>query len=235
MEKEPVTIVCSAKGWIRAFKGHGQNPGDIKYKEGDREKFVFDAMTTDKLLVFATNGRFYTIGADKLPPGRGFGEPVRLMVEMGESDILFLQVYNPESKLLVVSEDGKGFIVTQKDVLAQTRQGKQVLNVGEGEEAKLCVTVADNADHVAVIGTNRKMLVFPISEVPEMTKGKGVMLQKYSGGKIADAKTFNLKEGLFFRSRGSAAKVGDIRGWLCARASAGKMPPNGFPTSNKFD
>jgi topoisomerase-4 subunit A len=234
-EKEPVTVVCSAKDWIRAFKGHGQNTNDIKYKEGDREKFIIETMTNDKLIMFATNGRFYTIGCDKLPPGRGFGEPLRLMVEMAEADVISLQVYNPDAKLLVVSEDGKGFIVTQKDVLAQTRQGKQVLNVGEGEEAKLCVPVPDNADHVAVMGTNRKMLVFKLAEIPEMTKGKGVMLQKYSGGKIADVKAFNLKEGLFFRSRGTPTKVGDVRGWMGGRASAGKMPPNGFPTNNKFD
>jgi topoisomerase-4 subunit A len=234
IEREPVTIVCSAKDWIRAFKGHNQAAQDIKYKEGDREKFIIEAQTTDKLIAFATNGRFYTIGCDKLPPGRGFGEPLRLMIEMGEADIISLQVYEPEEKLLVVSEDGRGFIVTQKDVLAQTRSGKQVLNPGDGREAKLCVKLPANADHVAVIGTNRKMLVFPLGEIPEMARGKGVILQKYSGGAISDARAFNLKEGLAFRYSGGQTKVDDLRGWLGSRAQAGKMPPNGFPRNNKF-
>ncbi len=235
MEKEPVTVICSDKGWIRAMKGHGISPKDLKYKDGDSGRFVIEAQTNDKLVLFATNGRFYTIGCDKLPPGRGFGEPVRLMVDLpNDADIAWLAVYNAERRLLVVSDDGRGFIVAEKDVLAQTRAGRQVLNLDEKSEARLCVIIPPDADHVAMIGTNRKMLVFPLSEIPEMGKGKGVILQRYKEGSAADAKAFKLSAGLTYTSRGTDHKVDNVKLWLGQRAQAGRLPPNGFPKGNKF-
>jgi topoisomerase-4 subunit A len=235
-EKEPITVIFSDKGWIKAMKGHEHNPKDFTYKDGDRGRFVIEAMTNDKLIGFGTNGRFYTISCDKLPSGRGFGEPVRLMVDLpNDSDIAALMVYNPDAKLLVASEDGRGFTVPEKDVLAQTKNGKQVLNVDEKTEAKICLRIAPEHNHIATIGTNRKMLVFPLEQIPEMSKGKGVILQKFKEGRLGDARTFNLKAGLTYRSGSSQAKVDNIRPWIAERAQAGKLPPNGFPKSGKFD
>ncbi|MFN3827738.1 MAG: DNA topoisomerase IV subunit A [Micavibrio sp.] len=234
-EKEPITVICSAKGWIKAMKGHEHNPKDFSYKDGDRGRFVIEAMTNDKLIAFGTNGRFYTISCDKLPPGRGFGEPVRLMVDLpNDSDIAMLMVYNPEGRLLVASEDGRGFIVPEKDVLAQTKNGKQILNVDGKIEARICQRIEPNDNHVAIIGTNRKMLVFPMDQVPEMSKGKGVILQKFKDGRLSDVRTFNLKGGLTYRSGSSEVKVDNVKAWIGERAQAGKLPPNGFPKSNKF-
>lgn len=235
-EKEPITVIFSDKGWIKAMKGHEHNPKDFTYKDGDRSRFVIEAMTNDKLIAFGTNGRFYTITCDKLPPGRGFGEPVRLMVDLpNDSDIAALMVYNPEAKLLVASEDGRGFIVPEKDVLAQTKNGKQVLNVDEKTEAKICIRLSADDNHIATIGTNRKMLVFPLDQIPEMTKGKGVILQKFKEGRLGGARTFNLKTGLTYRSGSSDVKVDNVKAWIAERAQAGKLPPNGFPKSGKFD
>jgi len=235
IEKEPVTVICSAKGWIRGMKGHGQNQKDLKYKDGDRGKFVVEAMTTDKLIVFGTNGRFYTISCDKLPSGRGFGEPVRLIADLpNDADIAVIKVFNPEGKLLVASEEGRGFIVPEKDVLAQTRTGKQILGVDSGVEAKICVVVPQGADHVATIGTNRKMLVFPLEQVPEMSKGKGVILQKIKDGTLSDVRAFNWKQGLSFKYGAGDTVVGDLKPWVGERAQAGRLPPNGFPKNNKF-
>lgn len=218
------------------MKGHEHNPKDFTYKDGDRGRFVIEAMTNDKLIAFGTNGRFYTIACDKLPPGRGFGEPVRLMVDLpNDADIAALMVFNPEAKLLVASEDGRGFIVPEKDVLAQTKNGKQILNVDEKTEAKICLRVAPEHNHIATIGTNRKMLVFPLDQIPEMSKGKGVILQKFKDGRLSDARTFTLKAGLTYRHGTSEVKVENVKAWIAERAQAGKLPPNGFPKSGKFD
>ncbi|WP_420547470.1 DNA topoisomerase IV subunit A [Curvivirga sp.] len=233
IEKEPITVVCSQKGWVRGMKGHLTDFSDIKYKEGDGPRFAIHAQTTDKLLVFATNGRFYTLGADKLPGGRGHGEPLRLMVDLGnEDDIVQLLIYNESRKLLVASDDGRGFVVNEKDVIAQTRNGKQVLNVGGNVEAKLCVPV--HGDHVAVIGQNRKLLVFPVADMPEMGRGKGVILQKYRDGGIADLKVFKMEDGLTWASGERTRTVTDLTEWFGKRAQAGRMPPPGFPRNNKF-
>ena len=235
IEKEPVTVVCSDKGWIRAMKGHleADKIAEIKYKDGDAEKFVVAAETTDKLVAFATNGRFYTFACDKLPPGRGFGEPVRLMVDLpNDADIVTLMKYDPERKLLIAADDGRGFIVAEKDVLAQTKNGKQILNVGEGAEGRVCAAVA--GDHVAVIGQNRKLLIFPLAEIPEMNKGRGVILQKYKDGGLSDAKVFKLKEGLSWTTGSGVRTETAIKEWIGQRAQAGRLPPNGFPRSNKF-
>jgi topoisomerase-4 subunit A len=236
LEKEPITLVLSAKGWIKSMKGHEHDPKDFTYKEGDKGLFSIEGQTTDKFIMFATNGRFYTVSADKLPSGRGFGEPVRLMIDLpNDADILNVMVYTPDRKLLLASDDGRGFIVPTSEILAQTKNGKQVLNVDAGQEAKICAVVDTSHDHVATIGTNRKMLVFKLSEIPEMTKGKGVILQKIKDGSLADAKTFNLKQGLTYRMSGADKKVNDIKPWIGERAQSGKLPPNGFPKSPRFD
>lgn len=236
IEKEPVTVVCSEKGWIKAMKGHGVNASDIKYKDGDRGRFVIEAQTTDKLLVFATNGRFYTVGCDKLPPGRGFGEPLRIMVDLpNDTDVAAMLLHKEGQKLLVAATSGHGFTVKSDDVLAQTKSGKQVLNVSGVSEAALCRVIDPAHDHLAVIGKNRKMLVFPLDEVPEMGRGKGVILQKYKDGGISDVKSFTLEAGLEFKYGAGATVVEDISPWVGKRASAGRLPPNGFPKNNRFD
>ena len=234
VEREPVTVLCSAKGWVRTLKGHQEDVSDAKYKEGDRERFVVMAQTTDKLLVFATNGRFYTLGVDKLPGGRGFGEPLRLMMGLpNDQDIVAVFVHQPGRKLLVASSDGRGFVVPEDEVVAQTKNGKQVLNPGEGVEAAVCRGV--EGDTVAVIGDNRKLLLFPLDEVPEMTRGRGVILQNYKDGGLSDAKTFNRKEGLTWAAgAGRTRTETDLRAWVGKRAQAGRLPPNGFSKSNKF-
>lgn len=235
IEKEPITVVCSDKGWIRAMKGHLEKDkiAEIKYKEGDRQKFVLHCETTDKLIVFGTNGKFYTLAADKLPPGRGYGEPVRLMIDLqNEADIVSLFTHDPDRQLLVASDDGRGFVVPEKEVLSQTKNGKQCLNVKGDADA--CICVPADGDHVAVIGQNRKLLVFPLEQVPEMTRGRGVILQRYKDGGLSDAKVFTLKKGLTWYSGGRERSESKLKSWLGERAQAGRLPPNGFPRANKF-
>ena len=235
VEKEPMTVILSAKGWIRAMKGHGVNRAELKYKEGDYEQFVFEAQTTDKIVAFASNGRFYTITGDKLPPGRGLGEPVRLIVEIPtDADIVEMFVWEPDQKLLIANREGKGFIVTSNDILAQTKNGKQIMSVDDNGDAIICRVVAPNHNYVATIGNNRKMLVFKLDQIPELNKGKGVILQKFKDGELSDLKTFNLKEGLTFTSGTREMSVANTKEWVGERASAGKLPPNGFPRSNRF-
>jgi len=195
IEREPVTVVCSDKGWVRTIKGHNVDPKELKFKEGDKGRFVLTAETTDKLLVFATNGRFYTVGVDKLPGGRGHGEPLRLMFDLGnDADIVALRIHKPGAKLVVASSDGRGFIVPEDDVIAQTRTGKQVLNVKGDVEAAACAPV--EGDQIAVLGRLRKLLIFALSELPEMTRGRGVKLQSYTRDSLADVATFSMAEGL---------------------------------------
>ena len=235
IEKEPITVVCSAKGWIRAAKGHDVNVADIKYKEGDREQFVVEGQTTDKFIAFASNGRFYTLGGDKLPSGRGFGEPVRLIVDIpNDADIVSLFVHQPDQKFLLIARDGRGFIVSSNDILAQTKNGKQIMGVDDNGDALYCRAIGEKDNHLAIIGKNRKMLVFKLDQVPELAKGKGVILQKYKDGEFSDAKAFNLKEGLTFLSGTKEVAVSNVKEWIGERAQAGKLPPNGFPRSNKF-
>jgi topoisomerase-4 subunit A len=236
IEKEPITVICSEKGWIRAMKGHLEPDkiAAVSYKEGDAAKFSFHAETTDKLVVFATNGKFYTIGADKLPPGRGFGEPVRLMIDLqNEADIVTLMTHDAERKLLVAADDGRGFIVPEKEILSQTKNGKQCLLVKEGVEARVCVPVT--GDYVAVIGENRKLLIFKLDQIPEMTRGVGVILQRYKDGGLSDAKCFTLKEGLSWYAGGKERIEKSLKSWIGERAQAGLLPPNGFPRQPKFN
>ena len=237
IERENITVVCSDKGWIRAMKGHiaqdAPTRAAIKYKEGDEERYILNAETTDKILLFASNGRFYTLSADKLPPGRGFGEPVRLMIDLpNEADIIGMVLAIPDQKFVVAAADGRGFIVKTEDVLAQTKNGKQILNLDDTTKAVAFAPV--KGDHVAVIGSNRKLLIFPLVDLPEMARGRGVILQKYSGGILSDVKTFTLKEGLTWQSGDRTRTETDIRGWKGERAQSGKMVPNGFNRSNKF-
>ncbi|HUW74136.1 MAG TPA: DNA topoisomerase IV subunit A [Methyloceanibacter sp.] len=236
IEKEPITVVLSEKGWIRTIKGHSTEASSLSFKEGDRLKRFIRAQTTDTLLLFATNGRFYSLVADKLPGGRGHGEPFRLMVDIEDAgDSVELFVYEPDRKLLVASESGHGFIVAEDEVVAMTRKGKQILNVKGDDEAAVCVPV--EGDSVAVIGNNRKLLLFPLKELPEMPRGKGVRLQRYKDGGLADAKTFSKKEGLTYvdaAGRTFTLASAELRDWWGARAQAGRLPPRGFPKSGKF-
>ncbi len=234
IDKEPVTIICSEKGWIRTIRGHVAEGPDVRYKEGDRGRFWLQGETTDRIVLFATNGRFYTLPADKLPGGRGHGEPVRLMIDLGnDEDIVLLAVHQPDRKLLVASTDGRGFIVEEAAVLAQTKAGKQVLNIAPGEEARVAATVA--GDHVAVVGDNRKLAAFPLDELPEMTRGRGVRLQRYKDGGLSDARTFLLADGLIWGQAGGRTRTEtDLTPWLGKRASAGRLAPKGFPRDNRF-
>ena len=236
VEKEPITIILSDKGWIRALKGHQDDLSKLDFKQGDSLKRAIKAQTTDKLILFATNGKFFTLEASQLPGGRGHGEPVRLIVDLEENqDFAECFVYEPGRKLLVASTAGNGFIVPEDEVVAATRKGKQVLNVGVDEEARVCVPV--DGDYVATIGENRKMLVFPLDEVNEMTRGKGTILQRFKEGALADAVVFHKKEGLTWldaASRTFTLPWAEVKEWVGQRSQSGKIAPKGFPRSNKF-
>lgn len=234
IEREPITVVCSQMGWIRAMTGHIDLSRELKFKDGDGPRFIFHAETTDRLLVFGSNGRFYTLSAANLPGGRGMGEPVRLMVDLpNEAAIVDLFIHHPDRKLLVASSAGDGFIVPENDVVAQTRAGKQVLNVKGDVRAKVCKPV--DGDSVAVVGENRKVLVFALDELPEMGRGKGVRLQKYKDGGLSDATTFTLGEGLTWRDpAGRTRTETELAEWTGKRAGTGRMAPRGFPRDNTF-
>ena len=234
IEREPITVVCSSMGWIRAMNGHIDLTRELKFKDGDGPGLIFHAQTTDKLLALASNGRFYTILASSLPGGRGMGEPLRLMVDIpDEALIVNLITFRPGQKLLVASSTGDGFIVTHDDVVAQTKSGKQILNTKREAVAKVCHNIC--GDHVAVVGENRKVLIFPVSEIPEMVRGKGVRLQKYKDGGLSDITTFNLSEGLtWLDPAGRTRSETNLDDWTGKRATAGRMAPRGFPKNNKF-
>ena len=231
-------MILSQKGWIRAMKGHMEDLSKLDFKQGDALWRAVHAHTTDKLIVFATNGKFFTLEASQLPGGRGHGEPVRLMVDLEENtDMIEVFVHQAGRKLLVGSTAGHGFVVPEDEVLASTRKGKQVLNVEAPDEAKVCVPVPEGSDHLATIGSNRKMLVFPLAEVNEMTRGKGVILQRIKDGTLMDARPFAKAEGLtWFDAAGRTFTLSwsDVREWAGQRSQAGKLAPKGFPRSNKF-
>ena len=233
VEREPITVICSEKGWIRAAKGHIDDDGEVKYKEGDEGRFWLHAQTTDRILLFSTNGRFYNLSAAKLPGGRGAGDPVRLVVDLpNDEDIVTLMVFKPGQKLLVASSDGRGFIVAEDDTLAQTRNGRQVLNLGSGAEAVSCRPA--DGDTVAVIGENRKLVLFPAAELPTMARGRGVVLQRYRDGGLADAKVFEFAEGLTWASGDRTRTERDLDDWVGKRAQAGRLAPKGFSKSGRF-
>ncbi|MEM9969344.1 MAG: DNA topoisomerase IV subunit A [Pseudomonadota bacterium] len=234
IDREPITVVCSQMGWIRAMTGHIDLTRELKFKDGDGPRHIFHAETTDRLLVFGSNGRFYTVSAANLPGGRGMGEPLRLMVDLpNEAQITALFVHRPDRKLLVASSAGDGFIVAENDVVAQTKSGKQVLNVRGAVTARVCKPVA--GDTIATVGENRKVLVFPIEELPEMSRGKGVRLQRYKDGGLRDATVFRLAEGLsWYDPAGRKRTQMALTEWMGKRATAGRMAPRGFPRDNTF-
>ncbi len=235
VEREPVTVLCSEKGWIRAVKGHNGSSSEQKYKEGDAPRFAVAAETTDRLIIFGTNGRFYTIGVDRLPGGRGQGEPLRLMIDLpNEHDVVAMFPYRPDMELLVAASDGRGFVVDGEEATAQTRAGKQVLTPGEGAAACICAQ-AESGDAVALVGDNRRMLIVKLEDIPLMTRGRGVILQRYKAGGLADAKVFRLADGLSWRQGENRTRIEtDLAPWLGARGGVGRLVPNGFPRSNRF-
>lgn len=236
IEKEPITVILSEKGWIRAMKGHMEDFSKLEFKQGDQLLRAVKAQTTDKMLVLATNGKVFTLPADQLPGGRGHGEPVRLMVDLEENHA-FVEVFvhEPGRKLVIAATSGHGFVVPEDEMVAMTRKGKQVLNVDEPSEACCCVPA--DGDQVAVIGENRKMLIFPLEELNEMARGKGVRLQRYKDGGLSDVRVFHKKEGLSWldpAGRTFTLPMSELRDWAGERAQAGRMAPRGFPKSNKF-
>ena len=232
IEKEPITVICSEKGWVRAMKGHLDLKSEFKFKDGDGPRFCLHAETTDKLLIFAENGRFYTLGCDKLPKGRGFGEPLSLMLDIPAEVALVNILKAVSGKLVVASDKGHGLVVDMDSAMAQTRGGKQVLNLPSGVRAVVCCPA--DGDHIAVVGQNRRLLVFPLNELPEMTRGKGVILQRYKDGLLADVKVFSLADGLSWQMGERTRTESDLLAWQGRRGSAGRMPPTGFPRPARF-
>jgi topoisomerase-4 subunit A len=241
IEKEPITVVVSAKGWARAMKGHLDlsDPEAFKFKEGDGPAFAFHAQTTDKILIAADNGRFYTVGADKLPGGRGFGEPLRLLVDIeGDATIATVLPARPEMRVLLASSDGRGFIAVNEELLAETRKGRQVVTFKKGARLHSIRPIAATDDHLALIGENRKLLIVPIGEIPVMARGQGVALQKYRDGGLSDVLPFRFADGLSWTMGGKEGRTRtetDLANWLGSRAQVGRLPPMGFPRNNRFD
>ncbi|MBU6268223.1 MAG: DNA topoisomerase IV subunit A, partial [Sphingomonadales bacterium] len=238
IEKAPVTVILSQRGWIRGASGHEPLDKDFKYKEGDGQAFVLHAQTTDKLLIACDNGRFYTLGADKLPSARGFGEPLRSMLDIdADAAIIAMLVHKPGGQLLLASNLGRGFAAESAELLAETRKGRGVMGTKPGVKLALVREIAPEHDHIAVVGDNRKLVIFSLSELPVMAKGQGVTLQRYRDGGLADAITLKLEDGLSWAMGGDTGRTRtekDVSLWKVARGAAGRMPPNGFPRDNKF-
>jgi topoisomerase-4 subunit A len=241
IEREPITVILSRRGWVRAMKGHNElaSAETLKFKEGDGPAYAFHAQTTDKLLLAAENGRFFTLAAEKLPGGRGFGEPVRLLIDLdGDIGIVAFLPARGTAKLLVVASDGRGFVVPTAEVIAETRKGKTVLGPRAGATLKVVRPIPDQTDYVAAIGDNRRLVAFPLAELPELSRGTGVQLQRFRDGGLADATTFVFASGLSWPMGGDSGRTrteADMNPWRTARGAAGRMPPNGFPRSNRFD
>lgn len=231
--KEPITILCSKMGWIRSLKGHNNDLSTIKYKEGDEEKFILEAYTTDKILIFSSNGRFFTMLADNIFKGKGNGESIKLIVDIANEAIINILVYKPEQKILLASDNGKGFIINSDDAVAQTKLGKQIMQPPVNYSCLACIPV--NGDSVACIGENRKLLLFKIDEIPEMKRGQGVILQRFKDAKLSDIKIFNISEGLIWNVGDKTKLEKNILPFLAKRGGAGKIPPTGFPKNNKFN
>ena len=240
IEKEPITVLLSQRGWIRAMRGHlaPDEMKSLKWREGDGPSIDFHAQTTDRLALFADNGRVYTLAGDKLPGGRGFGEPVRLLVDLdADVGIVAFMIARPQARLLVASSDGRGFFTPGEAVLAETRKGKQLVNLRPGAKVAVVREIAAGADSVAAIGENRKMLVFPLSELPELARGQGVTLQRFRDGGLSDAVAFRFADGLSWALGGESGRVRtehDLTPWRAARGAAGRLPPLGFPRNNRF-
>ncbi|KPH58718.1 DNA topoisomerase IV subunit A [Novosphingobium sp. ST904] len=238
IEKEPVTVILSAKGWIRAAKGHVALDGDFKFKEGDGPAYAFHAQTTDKILLAVDNGRFYTLGADKLPGARGFGEPIRTMIDIDtEAHIVAALPYRPKAQLLLASNIGRGFAAETDELLAETRKGRAVMSTKPGVQLVVVREIPAEHDHVAVVGDNRKLVIFSLEELPVMAKGQGVTLQRYRDGGMSDITTLKLEDGLSWTMGGESGRTRtekDTVMWKVARGAAGRLPPVGFPRDNKF-
>ena len=238
IEKEPVTVILSARGWIRAARGHEALDRDFKFKEGDGPAFALHAQTTDKLLIAADNGRFYTLGADKLPGARGFGEPLRTMLDIdSEAQIVALLVHKPKAQLLLASNIGRGFAAESDELLAETRKGRGVVTTKPGVKLAVVREIPPEHDHVAVVGDNRKLVLFSLEELPVMSRGQGVTLQRYKDGGMADVTTLKLDDGLSWKMGGETGRTrteSDMRLWKVARGAAGRLPPSGFPRDNRF-
>jgi topoisomerase-4 subunit A len=240
IEKEPITIILSQRGWIRSMKGHValDEVEQLKWREGDGPFIHFHAQTTDRVALFGDNGRAYTLSGDKLPGGRGFGEPVRLQIDLEpEAEIVNLLVIRPGMKLLLASSDGRGFVASGESTLAETRKGRQIANLRAGAKLAVVKPIPEGADSVAVVGENRKLLVFPLSDLPELARGQGVMLQRYRDGGLSDAIAFRLSDGLSWSLGGDSGRTrteSDLTSWRAARGAAGRMPPLGFPRNNRF-
>ena len=238
IEKAPVTVILSAKGWVRGASGHADLGAEFKYKEGDGAAFALHAQTTDKLLIACDNGRFYTLGADKLPGARGFGEPIRTMLDIdAEAQIVTLLVYRPKAQLLLASNAGRGFVAEADELLAETRKGRGVMSTKPGVRLSVVREVPAEHDHIAVVGDNRKLVIFSLSEMPVMSKGQGVTLQRYRDGGLADAVTLKLEDGLSWAMGGESGRTRtekDVVMWKVARGAAGRLPPTGFPRDGRF-
>ncbi|HMP55823.1 MAG TPA: DNA topoisomerase IV subunit A, partial [Novosphingobium sp.] len=238
IEKAPVTVILSAKGWIRGASGHEPLTKDYKFKEGDGPAFALHAQTTDKLLIAADNGRFYTLGCDKLPSARGFGEPLRTMLDIdAEAQIVAVLVYRPKAQLLLASSAGRGFVAEVDELLAETRKGRGVVSTKPGVKLSVVREIPPEHDHVAVVGDNRKLVIFALSEMPVMAKGQGVTLQRYRDGGLSDAITLKLEDGLSWAMGGETGRTRtekDVGLWKVARGAAGRLPPTGFPRDNRF-
>ena len=233
--EEDVTVLVSQLGWVRMVKGHLSESAEIKYREGDAGKFIIQGKTTDKLIIFCTNGRAYTIDIGNLPSGRGFGEPLRLMIDIpSDENIMSVFIFQAGAERIVASDKGDGFVVSDQDLLAQTRNGKQILNLKEKSKAKACVIV--HGDHLACISENRKLLIFAISEIPKMARGKGVKLQKFKDGGLSDVKSINLAEGMSWLDPAGRTRIEhNLSEWVGRRATSGRMAPRGFPKNNRFN
>jgi len=238
IEKAPVTVILSAKGWIRGASGHEPVDKEYKFKDGDGPGFTLHAQTTDKLLIACDNGRFYTLGCDKLPGARGFGEPIRTMLDIdAEAQIVTIVVYRPKAQLLLASNMGRGFVAEMDELLAETRKGRGVMSTKPGVRLMVAREIPAEHDHVAVVGDNRKLVLFSLEEMPVMAKGQGVTLQRYRDGGMADVITLKLEDGLSWKMGGDTGRTRtetDMRMWKVARGAAGRLPPNGFPRDNRF-
>lgn len=233
---QPITVVCSEKGWLRAVPDHLADPAAVRYKEGDQCRFFLRALSTDRLLIFADNGRFYSLNCARLPMGRGFGEPLRLIIDLPHPfEPVSVRVHRAGGRLLVASDAGRGFLVEEDEALGARRAGKAVLLLGEGERAAIVRSIGDGDDTVAVVGANRKLLIFPLAELPVMVKGRGVLLQRYRDTKLADLTTFARASGLSFRGGRGTRTETDLRPWLGKRGQTGHTVPRGFPPDNRFE
>ncbi len=233
IEKEPITIILSEKGWIRGLKGHVDTSTDFKFKEDDTLAFILHAQTTDKIVILDTSGKFFNISANDVPTGRGFGQPLRLMIDIANNDtVAAMFVFEPKTQYLLASNTGRGFIVDENHILAQTRSGRKIMNVSSGEKTVFCTKVT--GDMTAIVGENRKLLIFKTEEIPTMARGHGVALQKYKDGSMSDVQFFNEADGFSFSRSGGVGVETNLMTWLGHRGQVGKLVPFGFPKNNKF-